>query len=353
MEQFEGRIAVLQREVEMLSGIGFSCMGRLFKAKIMVSMRNSITNRRRRFSQFKLHNLKFLVLREGRSGLRQFELSGKAALWGLIGLFILIPVIFYFGSHLLLETAHAHRVAKLRKDNAALHGLVEQFEGRIAVLQREVEMLSEMDKDLRTHARMPDIHPGIRQVGIGGTMVEVRTDMDYLLPSKGMSLASITERLDALYRSVKLEQLSYEDIRDSLKNDLSRLRVTPSILPVAGGKFSSPFGYRKHPVTQKYSFHRGQDIKVKSGTPVYATADGKVIAARWDGNLGLYIKLDHGNGFHTLYGHLRRIGVDEGQRVKRGDPLGESGNSGSFTTSPHLHYEVRIYNQPQNPINFF
>jgi len=328
-------------------------MGRLFKAKIIVSMRNSTTNRRKRFSQFKLHNLKFLVLREGRSGLRQFGLSGRAALWGLIGLFILIPVIFYFGSHLLLETAHAHRVAKLRKDNAALHGLVEQFEGRIAVLQREVEMLSEMDKDLRTHAQMPDIHPGIRQVGIGGTMIEVRTDMDYLLPSKGMSLASITERLDALYRSVKLEQLSYEDIRDSLKNDLSRLRITPSILPVTGGKFSSPFGYRKHPVTQKHSFHRGQDIKVKSGTPVYATADGKVIAARWDGNLGLYVKLDHGNGFHTLYGHLRRIGVDEGQRVKRGDSLGESGNSGSFTTSPHLHYEVRIYNQPQNPINFF
>ncbi len=316
-------------------------------------MLNMTTNRRKRFSQFKLHNLKFLVLREGRSGLRQVELSGKAALWGLIGLFILIPVIFYFGSHLLLETAHAHRVAKLRKDNDALHRLVEQFEGRIAVLQRDVEVLSEMDQDLRTLARIPDIHPGIRQVGIGGTMVEVRTDMDYLLPSKGMSLASITERLDALYRSVKLEQLSYEDIRDSLKNDLSRLRGTPSIRPVMGGEFTSGFGLRRHPVTQKYIFHRGQDINVKSGTPVYATADGKVVTARWDGNLGLYVKINHGNGFHTVYGHLRRIGVDEGQLVKRGDQLGESGNSGSLATGPHLHYEVRLYNQHQNPINFF
>ncbi len=328
-------------------------MGRLFKAKIAVSMRNSTTNRQKRFPRFKLHELKFLVFREGRSGLRQFELSGKAALWGLIGLFILIPVSFYFGSHLLLETAHAHRVAKLRKDNDALHRLVEQFEGRIAVLQREVEVLSEMDQDLRTLAQMPDIHPGIRQVGIGGTMVEVRTDMDYLLPSKGMSLASITERLDALYRSVKLEQLSYEDIRDSLKNDLSRLRVTPSILPVSKGEFTSGFGLRRHPVTQKYVFHRGQDIRVKSGTPVYATADGKVITARWDGNLGLYVKINHGNGFQTVYGHFRRIGVDEGQWVKRGDQIGESGNSGSLATGPHLHYEVRLYNQHQNPKNFF
>ena len=333
-------------------------MRRLFKAKIVTgmrivsSMRKLITKRQRLFPQIKLKSLKFLVLREGRSGLRQFELSGKAALWGLIALFILTPAVFYFGSQLLLETAYAHRVAKLRKDNAALHRLVEGFEDRIAVMQREVGVLSEMDQDLRGHAQMPDIHPGIRQVGIGGIMIEVRTDMDYLLPSSDVSLASITERLDALYRSVNLEQLSYEGIRDSLKNDLARLRVTPSILPVTKGKFTSGFGLRRDPYTQKYDFHRGQDIKIMTGTPVFATADGKVVAARWDGNLGLYVKIDHGNGFRTLYGHLRRIGVEEGQLIRRGDRIGESGNTGRSTNS-HLHYEVRLYRQSQNPINFF
>jgi len=315
-------------------------------------MRKLITKRQRLIPQIKLKSLKFLVLREGRSGLRQFELSGKAALWGLIALFILTPAVFYFGSQLLLETAYAHRVAKLRKDNAALHRLVERFEDRIAVMQREVGVLSEMDQDLRVRARLPDIHPGIRQVGIGGIMIEVRTDMDYLLPSSDVSLASITERLDALYRSVNLEQLSYEGIRDSLKNDLARLRATPSILPVTKGKFTSGFGLRRHPYTQKYDFHRGQDIKVRTGTPVLATADGKVVAARWDGNLGLYVKIDHGNGFRTLYGHLRRIGVEEGQLIRRGDRIGESGNTGRSTNS-HLHYEVRLYRQSQNPINFF
>jgi|GEM_PF-357944 len=333
-------------------------MRRLFKAKIVTdmrivsSMRKLITRRQRIFPQIKLKSLKFLVLREGRSGLRQFELSGKAALWGLIALFILTPAVFYFGSQLLLETAYAHRVAKLRKDNAALHRLVERFEDRIAVMQREVGVLSEMDQDLRGHAQMPDINPGIRQVGIGGIMIEVRTDMDYLLPSSDVSLASITERLDALYRSVKLEQLSYEGIRDSLKNDLARLRATPSIMPVTKGKFTSGFGLRRHPYTQKYDFHRGQDIKVRTGTPVFATAGGKVVAARWDGNLGLYVKIDHGNGFRTLYGHLRRIGVEEGQLIRRGDRIGESGNTGRSTNS-HLHYEVRLYRQSQNPINFF
>ncbi len=299
-----------------------------------------------------LSSLKFLVLREGRSGLRQFELSGKAAFWGLIVLGILTPVIFYFGSQLFLETAHAHRVAKLRRDNAALNQLVEQFEDRITVLQREVGILSEMDQDLRVHAQIPDIHPGIRQVGIGGTMVEIRTDMDYLLPSNDVTLASITERLDALYRSVKMEQLSYEDIRDSLKNDLSRLRATPSILPVKGGEFTSGFGLRPDPYTQRNEFHRGQDIKVRTGTPVYATANGKVIFTAFDRNLGFYIKIDHGRGFHTLYGHLRSFNVEEGQIVKRGENIAVSGNSGR-STAPHLHYEVRLYRLSQNPRNFF
>ncbi|MFB0515997.1 MAG: M23 family metallopeptidase [Candidatus Neomarinimicrobiota bacterium] len=299
-----------------------------------------------------LHNLKFLILREGRSGLRQYEISGRAALWGLIGLLILTPILFYLGSHLLLETAYSHRVAKLRKDNEDLLLLVEQFGNRIETMQQEIEMLSEIDKDLRAHANLPEIPAEIRQVGIGGSMVEVKTDMDYLLPAKDVSLAQITERLDALSRSTKLERISYAGIRDSLKNDFRRLKVTPSIKPISTGVFSSGFGLRRHPINQKYIFHRGQDIKVPIGTPVHATADGRVVAARWDYNLGLYVKIDHGNGIHTLYGHLRTIGVDEGQRVRRGEKIGQSGNTGR-STAPHLHYEVRLYNQPQNPINFF
>lgn len=315
-------------------------------------MRNLTTHQRRRFFKLKLNNLKFLMLSEGRSGLRQYEISGRTALRCLIGLIILIPIVFYFGSHLLLETAYSHRITKLRNDNVGLQNLVEQFENRITDLQQEVAMLSEMDQNLRIHAEIPVIDPDIRQVGIGGTMVEVSTDMDYLMSSEDISLASITERLDALQRSVNLEQLSYEAIRDSLKNELSRLNVTPSILPVEAGEFTSGFGPRIHPITGEWEVHKGVDIGVRSGTPVHATADGRVTTARWDTNLGAYIKINHGNGIYTVYGHLSQIDVGEGQLVKAGEQIGESGNSGR-TTSPHLHYEVRVYNQAQNPINYF
>ena len=308
--------------------------------------------RRRKASNIIPANLKFIILREGQSGLKQFEISARKAFWTLIVLAILTPIIFYAGSQLLLETAHSHRVAKLRKDNEALQQLVTQFESRIGTLQFEVAQLAEMDQNLRDHANIPDIPAGIREVGIGGSMAEVKTDMDYLLPSTNISLAQITERLDALARSTRLEQISYEMIKASLKDDVARLRQVPCTKPVTGGTYSSGFGYRRHPYSKRHEFHNGLDITLKPGTPVHATAEGKVIAARYDRNLGLYVKIDHGNGCHSIYGHLRRITVTTGDRVKRGDKIAESGNTGR-STAPHLHYEVRLYNQPQNPTNYF
>ena len=311
-----------------------------------------MSNWRQLFPSLVSDNLKVLILQEGRSGLRQFELRGKTAFRGLVALVIALPILFYFGSHLLLETAHSHRVAKLRRDNTALLRLVNKFEDRITTLERDIGTLTELDKDLRSHANLPEIPDEIRQVGIGGSMVGIRTDMDYLLPSKDVSLAQMTERLDALYRSLKLEQLSYESIRDSIKNDLGRLSSIPSIKPVARSQYSSGYGVRRHPYTNKYDFHRGQDFSVRTGTSVHSTADGKVVATRFDENLGLYVKIRHDSGFTTLYGHLREISVDQGQTMKRGDVVGLAGNSGR-STAPHVHYEVRHYNQPQNPNNYY
>ncbi len=315
-------------------------------------MRKRLSNWRQRLLSLVSSNLKFIILREGRSGLHQIAIRGKTAFYGLVILALVTPILFYFGSHLLLETAYAHRVAKLRRDNVALLQLVNTFENRIDKLEREIGTLTKLDKVLRSHADLPEIPDEVRQVGIGGSMAEVRTGIDYLLPSKDVSLAQITDRLDALQRSLKLEQLSYEDIRNVIKSDLARLNSIPSVRPVTRGQYSSGFGVRRHPYTNQYNFHRGQDISVKIGTPVYATADGKVVATRFDDNLGLYVKIKHSKGFHTLYGHLREISIQQGDTIKRGALVGRAGDTGR-STAPHLHYEVRHYNQPQNPNNYY
>jgi len=298
------------------------------------------------------NDMKLLLMHEGRSGLHQFDIRGRRVLTLILAVVILTPIVFYFGAHLLLETAYDHRVAKLRRDNSALLQLVDDFEQRIGTLEREITSLSSMDEDLRVHANLPGIPDAIRQVGIGGSMVEVRTDMDYLLPTLDPDLAALSETLDALTRGLKLEQISYEELRDNIKNDLARLRRTPSIMPIKNGHYSSRFGQRRHPYTRKREFHHGLDISADTGTRVRTTADGKVVSTRFDRNLGLYIKVDHGNGFRTLYGHLRTFNVEPGQIVERGQVIGRSGNTGR-STAPHLHYEVRHYNQPQNPTNYF
>lgn len=125
----------------------------------------------------------------------------------------------------------------------------------------------------------------------------------------------------------------------------------PSIWPVAGtlrsgvGMRNNPFG---GPGTE---YHKGQDISAPSGTPIYATADGIVVVAKWVRGYGNGIYIDHGNGITTRYGHLSRIDVAEGQAVKRGQHIGLVGSTGR-STGPHLHYEVRINGQPTSPMAY-
>ena len=298
-------------------------------------------------------NIKLLVLSEGRSGLREFSMSGTNLYRAVVMGIVLLPLVLFMGAQLLLETAHSSRVTRLRRDNVQLLSRVDQMDSQIAELERSLGMLSDLDQDLRMHANIPLIPGEIRMIGTGGGEIEVTYDLDYLLPSEDLSVVAMSRRVDVLYRALKLEQLSYESIKDSLKNDLARLSNTPSIKPMTQGTFTSGFGYRRDPYDPRIRhMHRGLDISVRQGTEVRSTAGGRVTATRFDRNLGLYIKIDHGNGFHTIYGHMREFTVEQGQRIPRGTLIGWSGNTGR-STAPHLHYEVRHYNQTQNPLNYF
>jgi murein DD-endopeptidase MepM/ murein hydrolase activator NlpD len=124
--------------------------------------------------------------------------------------------------------------------------------------------------------------------------------------------------------------------------------MTPSIWPVVG-KLESGVGGRRNPFGGRgYEFHEGQDIDATYGMPVQAAATGRVIIAGWQRGYGNVIYIDHGNGLSTRYGHLSEIDVSVGQTVNRGQTIGLVGSTGR-STGPHLHYEVRINNQPVDP----
>jgi murein DD-endopeptidase MepM/ murein hydrolase activator NlpD len=108
---------------------------------------------------------------------------------------------------------------------------------------------------------------------------------------------------------------------------------------------------RVHPVLKKKRPHNGIDFGAPKGTPVYAPADGIVEIARFSKSAGNWVMINHQNGYKTVYMHFDKLGVKEGQQVKRGQVIGYIGNTG-YSTGPHLHYEVRHNNVPVNPVNF-
>lgn len=130
----------------------------------------------------------------------------------------------------------------------------------------------------------------------------------------------------------------------------SALATTPSIWPVYG-TITSGFGWRSSPLESSSELHQGLDIAVGTGTPVVATADGKVVLSGWGGGYGNLVKIDHGNGLETLYGHNDKVAVTVGQEVKKGQIISYAGSTGN-STGPHVHYEIRKNGTAVDPMAY-
>lgn len=120
---------------------------------------------------------------------------------------------------------------------------------------------------------------------------------------------------------------------------------------VSAGTVTSGFGYRVDPMGRGMRHHAGMDIAARTGTPVFATGSGYIYHAGWLGSYGILVKVSHANGYETRFGHLSRAAVVYGQFVVKGQLLGYIGSTGR-STGPHLHYEVRFNNVPQNPRSY-
>ena len=131
----------------------------------------------------------------------------------------------------------------------------------------------------------------------------------------------------------------------------SQARKLPLANPAPGHVVTSPFGVRTDPILGTAALHSGMDFRAPVGMAARTTAAGVVTRAGWAGGYGRMVEVDHGNGFSTRYGHLSKILVAVGQKLKAGDEVGETGSSGR-STGPHLHYEVRHNGEAVNPLRF-
>ena len=152
-----------------------------------------------------------------------------------------------------------------------------------------------------------------------------------------------------------IQSTSYDEIVKLANNKEKMFAAIPAIQPVSNKqliRLASGFGYRIHPVYKVKKFHSGIDFSAPIGTPIYATADGKVSKAKRSGGYGKLVEIDHGFGYKTRYAHMHDFEVRKGQNVKRGQIIGYVGNTG-LSTAPHLHYEIVLNNKKINPVNYF
>ncbi len=187
---------------------------------------------------------------------------------------------------------------------------------------------------------------GALQSGDGSQGVASVGNIDVQGSEKEIAV-SVKENLDWLTKEAANQEHILKELSQVAEQRSSRWAATPSIWPVKGW-VTSGFGPRVSPFTEKPAWHDGLDIGAAQNAPVQAPAQGRVTSVGFDPKLGNLIRLDHGFGIETVYGHLAKSLVKEGQRVKRGDVVGLVGSSG-LATGPHLHYMVKVNGQALDP----
>lgn len=235
-------------------------------------------------------------------------------------------------------------LAAVHREAAEQRALVESFQKRIGEVRKEIATWKEI------HTRMaepfgPDggtTRPAT-VAGVGGGTGQVRPDPEGERPQ-------VYEEVEALAASVLEEAPRVRALERVITSAGRAIQAMPSRWPVRGA-VNSEFGRRKSPWGQAIEHHSGLDIAAQMGTPVKAPATATVVFAGSGGEYGLCVILDHGNEVKSLYGHLSKIHVRQGQRVERGNVIALTGNTGR-SSGPHLHYEVHVKGQAVNPRAF-
>lgn len=266
---------------------------------------------------------------------------------------IFVSVVIFGLAYIYLPTP---KEKALEREKQQLTYHYKNLQNSYSTLAKDVEALQE--KDAQVHRMTFGISPideGIWEAGIGGAKRYP------LLENFGETGEMIMESLsaaDKLSRKIEIQKKSLDTLYSLAVSKEERLAAIPSIKPVVGDKLKrdvsrlSGYGMRLHPIHKVRKMHTGIDFTAPKGTAIQATGNGKVVKVENRKNgYGKNVTIDHGYGFKSLYAHMNKILVKEGQHVKKGEKIGLIGSTGT-STGAHLHYEVRVNNKPVNPIDY-
>jgi murein DD-endopeptidase MepM/ murein hydrolase activator NlpD len=241
----------------------------------------------------------------------------------------------------------------LRTQNELLQNRYDDLEAQVKTLQAQMQELEKRDNHVyRSIFEANPIPDSIR-----ATEQEKKKEIAKVERMDDPQLVrSIQRNIDTLKNRITAQKSSYTELTRLMNNKEAILAHTPAIQPVSNKdltRIASGFGYRIDPIYKTVKMHAGLDFTAPQGTPIYATADGRVkLAGYSEGGYGNHVVLSHGYGYETLYGHMVRIKARGGQQVKRGEIIGYVGTTGK-STGPHCHYEVHKNAQKLDPVYFF
>jgi len=243
----------------------------------------------------------------------------------------------FFSVQYFTSLSQTHELSKLRRENRELQTANEQFGKSVESLRTQLRTVEDRTRKLAIIAGITTLDEA-SQGGSGG----LRND----------EMAGSPYRDDVDKMSFRSNRLSKDlsELEEKFVAQSRMLSSTPSIAPVRG-ILTDGFGGRSDPFTREPGQHNAIDISSAVGQPIRSPADGIVVKAEWASGYGNVIYISHGYGYSTRYGHLSSFAVRPGARIKRGDVIGYVGSTGR-STGPHLHYEVRVNNNPVNPLEY-
>ena len=240
----------------------------------------------------------------------------------------------------------------LRVENSRLLAQYHILSTRLDEALNVMQQLQQRDDNLyRVILQADPVAGAVRTASYGKTnRYEELMDM-----ANAKLVVNTTQKMDVLTRQLYVQSKSFDEVVDLCKQHDEMIQCVPAIQPVSNKNLkqtASGYGTRIDPIYKTVKFHAGMDFSANIGTPVYATGNGTVKTAGWEGRYGKCITIDHGFGYVTRYAHLNKIDVRPGQKVMRGETIGEVGTTGK-STGPHLHYEVHLRGQIMNPVNYY
>jgi murein DD-endopeptidase MepM/ murein hydrolase activator NlpD len=289
-----------------------------------------------------------VIIADRTSGvMRRVTISLRPTL-AAIAAVLMLPVLIGLGA----RWKAASDLEQLQQANAVLQVENGSYRAATGELTTQIESLEGVINDLGerasidpTQARAMAKLPAIIKAHAAGGNQKQNAVVSSIVAA---SLSSPEDTFGVLRTVLQGLENRLRYVRHDVEQREALAAATPSIWP-AHGWLTGTFGGRSDPFTGESGFHQGLDISLEKGSPVYATADGTVESAAYNGDYGNLIVLKHGFGLTTRYGHLSGFAVKSGQTVKRGDVIGYVGATGR-ATGPHLHYEILTNGQLMNPL---